>query len=301
MDFSLDLLNTFLAVYENRSFTVAAEKLHKTQSSVSAQIALLEDRARLKLFNRSRKPIQLTEAGRLFLQFAEVTVNSAEGLSRSLRELASGVSGEIELGATTSIGTYFLPKIIAGVINEYPKLNITLSTQTRTVICDAVRQSYLDFAVILTDKKPQGLTSKLLKSERLCFIVSRFHPLAREKAVTLKRLQSVPFILGLKDTEYTEMIDKILKRIGVSRYSVRLRMSNFEGWKECLRTGIGVSILPEFSVRREIDTNSLSEVMVENVQLAVNILVVENPRHVLSPSIRLIKERIEHAITSLSA
>src|SRR5688572_13537603 len=106
MKFSDDLLRTFLAIYEEKNFSGAAETLHKSQPAVSIQIATLEKQIGLKLFNRSERPLRLTEAGSIFLQFAREVTNKANEVDRSLRELAIGTAGEVKIGASTSVGAY---------------------------------------------------------------------------------------------------------------------------------------------------------------------------------------------------
>jgi LysR family transcriptional regulator, transcriptional activator of the cysJI operon len=299
LDFSIDLLRTFLAVHKYKSITVAAEQLYKTQTGVSAQIALLEEKAKIKLLDRSRRPYQLTEAGHYFLDFAEMMVNRTDGLDSTLKELTNGNAGEIKIGASTSIATYVLPPIVISILKEHPNLNFTVMTQPPRVIAEAVRQCELDFAVVLTHEAPQGLKAKVLRVERLCFITSSSHSLRQPKLVAPKDIRHIPFVMGLKNSEYARMINGMLRAVGVHETSVVFRINSFEAMKEFVRSGMGVTIVPEFAVKHEIEAHVFSEVKIKNAKPTFKIMLIERPRVHSSPSVKLAKHIIEQRIVKV--
>lgn len=296
LDLSIDLLRTFLAVHKYKSITVAAEQLNKTQTGVSAQIALLEEKANIKLLDRSHRPYQLTEAGRYLLDFAEMMVNRTQGLNLTLKELANGNAGEIKVGASTSIATYVLPPIVIGLLKEHPNLNFTIMTQPPRAIAEAVRQCELDFGVVLTHEAPPGLTAKTLRVERLCFITSSSHPLLRQKVVAPNQIEHIPFVTGLKNSEYANMISGMLRGIGVHKISVVFRINSFEAMKEFVRSGMGITIVPEFAIKHELEANILFEVTIKNAKPTFKIMMIERPRVHSSPSVKLAKHIIEKKI-----
>ena len=103
MNIDVDRLATFIQLAQEGSFTASGKSLRKSQSAVSLQIAGLERQFGLQLIDRSTRPIKLTEAGQLFLQFSEQIVNQTTDLERTMSELARGASGEVKIGATTSV------------------------------------------------------------------------------------------------------------------------------------------------------------------------------------------------------
>jgi DNA-binding transcriptional LysR family regulator len=290
MQFSTDLLKTFIAVCEQRSFTLAAERLHRSQPSVSTHIALLENQSGLKFFDRSERPLKLTEAGGILLQLAREVVNKAVEVDRSLAELASGIAGQVRIGASTSVGTYLLSGIIGAVKKEYPKLRLFVLTQPRGKIYDSVRDAEVDFAFVLTDAPPVGLISKALRDEPLLFVASSRHPFARKKAITPKQLQSAGFIVGLQHTEYSRMVDAILVRNSIPNPRVEMRISNFDGIKEAVRSGAGVCILPRFAVERDIREKSLVNLAFAGIHLSATIMLIEREQPLLTPSVASVKK-----------
>jgi len=300
MEFSLALLRSFLEVSRRGSFTLAATSLHITQAAISTQIHVLEESIGLMLIDRSERPLKLTEAGQIFLQFAEETLNKAEGLSNFFRELAGGVAGEVRIGAGLSVGTYVLPKIIGSILRTHPKLKMNLFTQNRETVCAAVAQSPLDFGIVLSDEAPRELQITPLPSELFCLVAGRNHPFVKKGSVSVEELKTTPFVVGMS-TGYTEMVDRLLRLNGLTNYPIGFRISNFEGRKECVRAGVGVTILPEFTVADEIRKKTLARIKLKGIQLSGRIMLIENRRNLTSPTVQLVKQLIVSNIQGDSA
>jgi DNA-binding transcriptional LysR family regulator len=98
MNMDLDNLRTFICLVQEGSFTNSARSLRKSQSAISLQIARLERQFGLQLIDRSTRPIQLTEAGRLFLEYSTQVTNQTADLERTMSELAGGIVGEVRIG-----------------------------------------------------------------------------------------------------------------------------------------------------------------------------------------------------------
>jgi DNA-binding transcriptional LysR family regulator len=288
MDFSSTLLRTFIEVSRKGSFTLAASSVHRTQAAVSTQMHVLEKSIGLKLIDRSERPLRLTEAGWLFLQFAEETVNKAETLANFFKELAGGVAGQVRIGASLSVGTYLLPRLLGKLLKQYPKLQLNVFTQNREIVCDAVAQSRVDFGIVLSDEPPPNLQSTPLRSEPFYIVGAANHPLVKKTKAPIHNLQNTPFIVGMSN-DYTQMVDRMLRSLGLGQYSIGFRISNFEGRKECVRAGVGVTVLPEFTVADEFKKRTLVPIKVKGTSLSASILLLENPRHLNSPSVNFVK------------
>jgi DNA-binding transcriptional LysR family regulator len=301
MDINLDDVRTFIRLSQEGSFTDTATSLGKSQSSVSIQIARIERQFGLTLIDRSTRPAQLTEAGKLFLQFGTQLINQTVNLERTFRELASGISGEVRIGASTSVGTYILPSIACPIIEKFPKINIIILSLPQASVLEAVRTLDADFAFILADKAPQDLKTTTLKKEPLWFVSSPDNPVLKKSPLTMKNLESIPFILGLKGNQYTGMIERILEERGLPRVPVVMRIGNYEGIKRAICTGIGVGILPRFTVQTEIRDRRLARVLVPGVNLNANIMLVERLHHLERPTVVAVKASLSAAIRSLKA
>lgn len=300
MNFSDDLLRTYIAICEQGSFSSAAENLYKSQPWVSLQIAALEKQARLKLFNRSERPLKLTQAGAIFLQFAREVVNKSNEVERSFRELAMGIAGEVNIGASTSVGAYLLSRIVSNIKLNHPKLTLFLVTQPRERIYDSVRDAAVDFAFVLTDKPPHDLLARPLRDEPLYFVASPQYSLAKNAHIAPRQVREAQFVMGPKNSEYTAMVNGILEKSRISNYSVIMRISNFEGIKEAVRAGAGICLLPLCAVKRELKDKSLVTIQVQGVRLNAKIMLVERPRSSTTPTLEAVKKMLISGINNVN-
>ena len=298
MKLSTVTLSYFTAVCRAQGFSPAASKLGKSQAAVSTQIGLLEKELGLKLFDRSKRPLSVTEAGRMFFDFATEILNKSGEFERYLAELSSGVAGEVNIGASTSVGTYILPGILSRLLRRHPKLQISLSTQPRSSVFESVKRADVDFGLVLSDQPPEGLSVKTLKTERLCLFVSPKHALAKRKRVSMRDVSAVPFVVGPKGTEYTEMITRLLANHHLSSYEVAARISNFEGVKDVVRAGLGIGLLPHFMIREDIRARALMQLTIAEFSASASIMCIERFRHLSTPTITRVKDFLTAAVVS---
>ncbi len=300
MTFSASTLEVFIALGESGSFSLASEKTHKTQAAISTQLKNLEAQLAVKLIDRTSRPVGLTEAGRIYLNFAKEVLNRSEEVRRHMEEIARGITGEVRIGVTTSISNYLSSRLLSGVLSRYPKLKLSIFARPRLIICDAVQQGDVDFGIVVSDSAPRNLFSKRLKNEPLCLTVSPKSPYARKKPITVKELQSIPFISGVKGTEYEDMVDSLLKRSGVSNYTVALRISNLEGRKEAAMAGFGITVMPRFAIDNELYSKKLTVLRIRDVRLIeISIMMVERPNQVCSPCVEVVKRIFEQTLSDL--
>jgi len=298
MDLSTDLLKTFVAVCHEQSFSKAAKQVFKSQAAVSIQIATLEKRAGLWFFDRREQPLKLTESGKLFLNFSVEFLNKL-GLDRLLKELASGISGEVKIAASTSVGTYLLPDLVAEILKECPKLKITMSVQPWRQVCESVRSADQDFGIILAHRPPHNFTSKPLKKERACIIAPPGHALSGKKRVTARDLRCIAFIAEEREGHSDNMTDRFLRQNRLSNVSVTLRVKdNYEAMKEAVRAGLGVAVLPKFVVKRELCNGTFCELNVRNSSLCSTITLIQRTHQTLRPSVVAVKSVLERNLST---
>jgi DNA-binding transcriptional LysR family regulator len=297
MNIDLDLLRTFIRLAQEGSFTTSAKSLKKSQSAISLQISGLERQFGLKLIDRSTRPIQLTEAGRIICKFSIQIVNQAADLECTMSELAGGIFGEVRIGATTSVGVYLLPPIVAPLLEKFPKISITLTTLPQTSVLAAVRASEVDFAFILSDRAPDDLKVTTLRKEPLWFITSPGNAVLKKLPLTRVELQSVPFILGLKGNQYTGMIESILEQRRFPKVPIAMRIGNYEGIKRAVAAGIGIGVLPRFTVHDELRNHTLVRIPIEGVNLNAKIMLVERIQALARPTTASAKSFLSAAMS----
>jgi DNA-binding transcriptional LysR family regulator len=299
MDLSTDFLRTFTTLATCKSFSITSGKLHKSQSATSTQIAKLEEQAGLKLIDRSQRPLKLTEAGEVFLGYAKEIITRVDELSHSLRSLSTGNFGEVRIGATRSVGTFLLPKIVQGILREFSKLKISLITQPRALTYELLRDGTIDFAVVMSDLPPKGFRITPLRPEPLWLVASPKHPLAKQKNVSAQQLEKSRFIMSIRGNGNSEMLDQLSEQSGLPEPSATLQISTLQGRTEAAKAGLGVTVLPEFVVHSAMKNGTLAKLSTKNIHLvAAQIMLVQRarttPRANVDQVMKLIVEKLRH-------
>lgn len=197
MDLDLRQLRYFIKVAEYLSFTEAANQLFVAQSAISQQIADLEEKVAVKLFQRSKRSVQLTPAGTVFLKEAIQIVNkSAEAIEKA-RHAESGITGSLSVGFLAPHVKTFLPELIKRFHNEYPKIELQFNHFPIRMLKDALELDELDIGFTA----PSGLIridaiqTKIIHKAPYCIVVPRSHPLAEQRKIRLVDLAEEKFII----------------------------------------------------------------------------------------------------------
>jgi DNA-binding transcriptional LysR family regulator len=297
MDVSTDFLRTFIAVCEYKSFSRATARVHKSQAAISTQIAKLEEHAGSKFIDRSQRQFRLTKEGELFLNFAHEMVAKTDAAQQSLQALHNGLEEEVRIGTTRSVGIYILPDVISSIAKNSPDLKISLLTQGRTLTYERLQQGAVDVAVVLADTVPRGFFATPLRSEPLCFVISPKHPLARKNTISREELKTLPFISGIKGNDFSDMIDEVFQKEGIPRPTGDITINNLRVRKEAVRAGVGVTVLPSFTVRREVQSKTLKVLTIEGRHvLDTQLMIVELRRRSPNANVELVKKALEEML-----
>jgi len=297
MDLSTDFLRSFIAVCECKSFSLAAARVHKSQGAISAQMARLEEQAGSRLIDRSQRQFRLTKEGELFLDFAQQMVAKTDATQQSLQALHNNVHQEVRIATTRSVGIYILPGVIGNIAKKFPELNLSLLTQRRTLTYERLQQGAVDLAVVLADTAQRGLFAEPLRSESLCFVISPKHPLANKKAISWEELKTIPFISGIKGNDFSDMIDEIFEKDGFPKPTGNIIINNMHMRKEAVRAGVGVTVLPCFTVREEVQNKTLKILTIKDRPLPdTQLMIVEPHRRSTNPNVELVKKALRETL-----
>lgn len=151
---TLDQLRIFLAVVEHLHFTRAAESLYITQPAVSAAIQNLESEYGVKLFHRIGRHIEIAEAGKLLQVEAQKILDSVTLTERGLRELNNLQRGELKLGASLTIGNYWLPDKVSQFKRQYPGIFVNCTLGNAEEICEGTATGLFDLGLVTGEVKP---------------------------------------------------------------------------------------------------------------------------------------------------
>jgi LysR family hca operon transcriptional activator len=188
-------LRYFVAVAEEGSLTNAAERrLHTAQPSLSRQIRDLELEVGVKLLERSARGIELTAAGRTFLDHARLALLQVEAAGDAARRVAQPEKAVFVIGFLTGAEVVWLPEVLRILREEQPGIEITLSSQSSPDLAGALMRGKVDVAFLRREAQAPGLTFKFLIREPLVAVLPKNHRLAAHKEIKLQDLAAETYI-----------------------------------------------------------------------------------------------------------
>lgn len=249
-------LITFKHAAENLNFTQTAKILNFAQSSVTAQIKSLEDEIGKPLFERLGKRLFLTEAGHQFKSYAEKMINlSQEAITAAKGE--EELSGTLTIGAQESQCTYRLPLILKEFKTAFPKVKLVFKpAHSDEMARKQLMEGLLDIAFIMDESKPDGsLKVERLIKEELKLVAS---PNQSKSDFSIDDLKHETLLLTEAGCSYRNMFEESLNLLGI--YSLdKIEFASIEAIKQCVVAGLGVALLPEMVVKKDIEEGRMKE------------------------------------------
>src|SRR5713226_7156180 len=218
VEMELRHLRYFVAVAEAGSLTVAAErKLHTSQPSLSRQIRDLEDEVGAQLLRRSARGIELTPAGRAFLDHARLVLSQVEAAGEAARLVAHPAKPCFALGFLTGHELTWMPETLRILHDELPNVDVMISSQYSPLLANALSQGKIDAAFLRRERGLPDLAFRLLVKEPLVVVLPSDHRLAAVKAISPRDLVGETFVT-VSDTApvLRVVIDNYLKQSGIN-------------------------------------------------------------------------------------
>ncbi|MEU4233848.1 LysR substrate-binding domain-containing protein [Nonomuraea sp. NPDC026600] len=238
-------LEYFVAVAEEQNFTRAAERVHISQSGVSAQIRQLERELGAELFDRSARTATLTVAGKAALEHARATLAAAEAVGQAVGEVAGLIRGTLTVGMVIGCTVTPLFDALATFHLAHPGVEISLLEDNSERLVDAVRAGTLDLALVGTaTATPAGLHALTIISERLVAAVPAGHPLAKQRQVTLRDLSAYPIVCMPPGTGLRTVLDQACAAQNLQPL-VALQASAADAIADLTTRGLAVGILSD--------------------------------------------------------
>jgi LysR family transcriptional activator of glutamate synthase operon len=281
----LHQLRVFQAAVKAGGFTRASELLHLSQSTVSQHIKLLEEELGCPLFLRVGKRVQVTEAGRVLLQYAETIFRDLKNAEMAVREMNALKRGTVRLGVGPTTLTYRLPHVLGDYSRRFPDIELIVLAGTTEFLLEALRSQHLDLAVVMRTAPQPGMAVTPLGREEMIIVINRDHPLARQRTVGPADLASLRFILYEKSTAMQNVIDRFFESLGVTP-RIAMEVENNEAIKSLVRVGLGASIMPLCAVAQEPADGPLRVLRVRGKPLTRELQLVSAASEILPNAIR---------------
>lgn len=250
-----------LAVAEHQNFTKAAEKTFVTQPTLSMQIQKLEDELEILIFDRSKKPIELTSVGKKIVNQARNIVNEAERMQDVVDQEKGFIGGEFHLGIIPTIMPTLLPMFLKSFNNRYPKVLLRIEELTTDEIIAKINDGHLDAAIAATPLNSEKIKERPLYYEPFVGYVPQNHRLYEQSKIDSSDLD-LNDILLLEDGHcFRDGVINLCKASKVQKDDqFQLESGSFETLVKLSNEGLGMTLLPY------LHTLDLSEVQTKNLR-----------------------------------
>ena len=282
LPFTLQQLRILKAIASEKSFTRAADILFVSQPSLSKQIKTLENRLNISLINRENNTVSLTEAGKLFLDYAERILALCEESCRALNELKTGDRGNLTVGASQTIGTYLMPRVLALFAQNYPQINIKVQVDSTRIIAKNVLDKEIDIAIVggnVPEELQKNLKIEDFVNDELILIIPKSHPFAVRKKISKEDLYHLNFITLNSNSTIRKLIDNILiqNKIRTKQFHIIMQLNSIEAIKTAVSLGLGAAFISSSAIEKEIELETIEIVTIENIKITRTLSILTNP------------------------
>jgi DNA-binding transcriptional LysR family regulator len=252
--FTLEQVRSFVAVAETEHISQAAASLFLTQGAVTQQVRHFEVALGLQLLERAGRGVRLTDAGRAMATACKAALRSVEVLEDTARSMKSLESGSLNLGATPTCASYYLPSRLAVFTLRFPKVKLTVTVEPTVQISAQVLAGALDCALI-EGEPPAELKAVVLAHDELVLVAHRDHPLALLSRVSPAQLAKHRYLGRGPNWAAEQTSRKMLGR--AYDLSEAMNLGHPEYVRAAALAGLGYAALPLLAVATDLDSGVL--------------------------------------------
>ncbi|WP_433946264.1 selenium metabolism-associated LysR family transcriptional regulator [Paenibacillus sp. SN-8-1] len=265
-------LHIFYTVAEKGSFSAAAQALHMTQPAVTMQIQSLEDYFGTKLLVRSTKRIELSEAGRALMPYAERGIDLMRETESAMARFTHMLEGRLQLGASLTIGEYVLPRLLGPFGQQYPHINIVLKVMNTAEILEQILHHQLSFGLVEAAVQHPDMVMEPVMQDELKLIVPAGHPLTEQDGIHLQEVLKYPFVLREKGSGTRQVMEEELTRLEVDLDLVKtvMDLGSTGAVKSAVEAGFGITMLSPSSVKHEVALGLLKVIDIKDASFKRN-------------------------------
>lgn len=272
--FTLEQVRTFVAVAETEHVSKAAAALFLTQSAVTQQLRHFEAAIGLQLMERAGRGIRLTDAGRALAIACRAALRSVEIVEDTARSMKALESGSLDLGASPTCASYYLPSRLASFSSRYPAVKFSVIVEPSAAIGAQVLAGAIDCAVI-EGEPAAGLTAVVLARDELVLVAHRDHPLSRLRRVTQAHLARHRYLGRGPAWAAEQNVRRMLGR--AYDLSEVMNLGHPEYVRAAAIAGLGYAVLPVLAVEADLSSGVLKRLPVPSGIRSIS--AIRRPSH----------------------
>ena len=276
----LTYLKTFVKVADRGSFSQAARELSYTQSAITIQIQQLEEEFHTRLFDRIGKGVRLTAPGQLFYEHAQAILSACRQAEYEMEH--APIRDPIHLGTIHSLCSSYVQDVLMRFYQAHPDQSVRITTGSPWQIERMLNNNELDLA-FLFDRPLYDVNwvKPVDEEETLCFVAHRDNPLAAKSTLELEDLVGEHFLLTEQNDNYRFALEQELAKRGLE-IQTRLELPNTDIIIRLIKENLGISFLPEYALRHDLDDGALKILPLEDFHLSMNRQLIYHKKKWLS-------------------
>ncbi|WP_164133123.1 LysR substrate-binding domain-containing protein [Stenotrophomonas maltophilia] len=247
-------LRYFIAVAEELNFTRAADRLHIAQPPLSQQIRQLEEELGVTLLHRTKRHVELSEAGQVFLDHARQILRSTEVAAMQARRAQRGEIGRLSVGFFEHMSYTLLPPIFRAYRERFPDVDVDVRWFPVIGQADALRRGDVDISFMRPGTDSEDITTEVLVTEPFVIAVPASHPFAAEDSLSLRDCAAEHFVMYMPHLA-PDFHDMILRMCATAGFTPRVALEVGQVYT-CLglvSSGIGLAFVPSSVQRIHLD------------------------------------------------
>jgi DNA-binding transcriptional LysR family regulator len=270
---NLNHLAVFHAVAQTGSMTLGAERLDISQPAVSKQVQELERALGVHLFDRLGRRIHLSQAGEILADYARRLFALAHEAEEAMADVRAVGRGRLVIGASTTIGTYLLPGVVAAFWRRHPNVELRVEITNTEQVHRRLAGHELDLGLTEGFVEEEELQAEVFHRDELVVIAAAGHPLAGKPRVPLRAVQQEPFVLREPGSGTRAVEERVLAGLKLP-VQVVMALGSTEAIKRVVAEGVGLAIVSRLAVRAECVAGTLAVLPVPGLR-------IERPLHLV--------------------
>lgn len=262
-------LKVFASAAKNLNFSKCAEQMHISQPAVSKHISELENHFGVSLFKRGNTGVSLTKAGKILLSFSEKLIEQYRIMEYEMGLQKGAVTGSLNIGASTTVAQYFLPPILAGFMERFDGVRISVKSGNSENVEKWLSDGIIDMGFVENAGKKNGLHYEHMADDELVLAAKSHGRYAQTDSVTLDCLKSVPLVLRENGSGTREIIETCLASRGIrlQDMNIAIELDSTQAIKSFISESDCAAIVSVIAIREELFSGQLKIIDIDGFEM----------------------------------
>lgn len=297
---TIDNLRLIRDVAQQRSVSKAARLNGITQSAASQSIQELERELGVMLFDRSRRPLEVTSAGKLYIEYCRDVLRRREEFQASLARLTGEVNGVVRVAAIYSVGLSEMAAIESRFAQQHPSAQLQVSYLRPERVYEAVASDEADLGLVSYAESTREVVALPWRDEEMVVAIAPTHRYARRRVVAVGELEAEPFVGFDEDLPIQAHIERYFREHRVLIEPI-LRFDNIQMIKEAVAHGSGISVMPRRVMTQDIAQKRLIALALDPADLYRPVGIIHRRRKTFNEATRVLLHQLQQEQSHIAA